>query len=188
MRTTRSQKVTKLPEEALMASKDVANPEPSPLEVFAARRAAIDAEAAMSGNSLEDFIQAKIGAILTADSFEQINALMTQTGLTAARDLIGRTFEILDFATKESAQAYRNAANPEKFSALEKFAIVKGVDVSTGEEFIIDGGGDQFVAGIVAMRDLYDFPFTGTLLAQTTSSGRELQYWRFMDPKRPAAR
>lgn len=164
-----------------MSESTPAKREQNPAELFAARRAAIDAEAALTqseDSSLNQWIQGKLAAILTADSFEQINTLMTQTGLTMSKALVGRTLEVLDFAVKESADAYREK------SALQKWCITKAVDTSTGEEFIIDGGGDNYVAGLIAMRDRYDFPFTGTLLAQTTGSGNEMLYWRFHDPKR----
>lgn len=169
-----------------MADKSPAIPaERTPQEIFAEKRASIDLEASLTTDSLEDWIQGKLAAILSAKSFEEINALMTSTGLTAAKTLIGRTFEIRDFAARESAAAFRNN-NSEKSSKsqLEKYCIVQAVDLSSGEEILIDGGGDQFVSGLIAMRDLYGFPFQGTLLGQTTQSGYELQYWRFMDPKR----
>lgn len=163
-----------------MAEKTVAKNEPSPLAQFAAKRAALDNEATLPGRdeALSEWIQSKLSAILNAGDFETINALMTETGLTPSKTLVGRTFEIRDFALSESADAFREK------SALQKFCIVKAVDVSDGEEFIIDGGGDMFVAGLVAMRDRYDFPFTGTLLAKTTGSGYDMLYWKFFDPKR----
>ncbi|HEV2352693.1 MAG TPA: hypothetical protein VGR89_00480 [Puia sp.] len=151
---------------------------------FVEKRAMLDTEASLQSNSLEAFIQEKVAAILDAPDFEAINALMTQTGMTSAKSLVGRTFEIRDLAIRESAPQYRNAMSKESYSALEKYGIVKGVDTSTGEEFIIDGGGDQFLAGLIAMRERYDFPFTGTLLGMVTGAGREMQYWRFSDPGR----
>lgn len=158
--------------------KDIAPVEQDPLAVFAAKRAALDLETSMTdGDSLREWIQGKLGAIMTATSFEQINMLMTETGTTAAKSLVGRTFEILDFASRESAEQYRQN------SQLQKYLLVKAVDTSTGEEFVVDGGGDQFVAGLIAMRDLYGFPFSGTLLSLAAGNG-DLQYWRFHDPKR----
>lgn len=148
------------------------------LDVFQNKRNALDVEASLSTSSTEEWIQTKLAGILTADSFDAINNLMTQTGLTPAKTLIGRTFEIQDFGLSESAGEFR--AN----SQLQKYCLVKAVDVSSGEEFIVDGGGDQFVAGLVRMRDLYGFPYTGTLLSTTTQAGFELHYWRFHDPKR----
>lgn len=128
--------------------------------------------------SLNNWIQDKLATILAADSFEAINAEMTKTGLTPSKSLIGRTLEIQDFALRESADQYRDN------SQLKKFTLTQAVDTSTGEEFIIDGGGDNYVAGIVRMRDLYGFPFSGTLLGMQTGSGNEMLYWRFHDPKR----
>lgn len=163
-----------------MADQAITKPDPNSLEArFNMRRTALETEAAVVENqSLDNWIKGKLVGILEAPDFEAINALMTQTGLTAAKSLVGRTFEILDLGLRESADAYREN------SVLQKFCLVKAVDVSTGEEFVIDGGGDQFVAGLIAMRDRYDFPFTGTLLAMQTASGYDLQYWRFHDPKR----
>lgn len=149
---------------------------------FNRKREMLDMEATLDtdNENLKNWQRGKIAAIMTAGSFAQINALMTESGLTAAQTLVGRTFEIKDFQIKESAEGYRTGA-----SQLEKVAYVEAVDTGTGEEFIIDGGGDNFVSGLVAMRDLYGFPFTGTLLGMATSTpGRTLQYWRFADPKR----
>lgn len=161
-----------------MADKAVAKSEPNPIDVFRAKRDAIDLETTMTDNdSLSEWIQGKLGKIMTAGNFEQINMLMTETGLTPAKSLVGRTFEIRDFAARESSDEFRDG------SQLQKYLLVKAVDVTTGEEFVVDGGGDQFVAGLFAMRDLYGFPFTGTLLSLRAGRG-DLQYWRFHDPKR----
>lgn len=165
-----------------MAGTEISKPQNDPLAVFENRRAVLDAEASMTDTSTADWIKGKVGAILEATDFAAINALMDDAGLTPAKSLVGRTLTILDLAVRESAPQYRD--NAESFSALQKFCIVKAADHETGEEFIIDGGGDQFVAGLVSMRDLYGFPFTGTLLGKTTGSGNTLQYWRFHDPKR----
>lgn len=145
---------------------------------FSSKLAALDVEASLSNSSLDEWIQGKLGAIATATSFEEINAIMTESGMVAAKTLVGRTFEVKDFVLNESADAFREN------SKLKKWAAVKAIDTSTGEEYLIDGGGDQFVMGLVAMRDLYGFPFTGTLLSLTTGGGNDLQYWRFFDPKR----
>lgn len=149
---------------------------------FAAKIAMLENEAALSNgedSNLTQWIQGKLTAILEADDFNAINQLMTETGLNKSKDLIGRTFEIQDFVLRESADAFR-----EQGSQLQKYAIIQAVDTSTGEEFMIDGGGDQFIAGLVRMRDLYNFPYTGTLLGMTTGSGNTMLYWRFSDPKR----
>lgn len=149
---------------------------------FATLRAALDVETSVSDTgSLDEWIKAKLVSILDADSFESINAAMQGTGLTSASALIGRTLEIRDMATRESAEQYREN------SRLQKYALVQCVDTGTGEEFMMDGGGDQFVAGLIAMNERYGFPFTGTLLAMTTGSGNEMHYWRFHDPKRKPA-
>jgi hypothetical protein len=158
--------------------KDLTPATEDPREVFAAKRAALDLETTITGDdSLTEWIQGKLGAILSAGSFDQINMLMTETGLTPAKSLVGRTLEILDFAARESSDEFREN------SQLQKYLLVKAVDTSTGEEFVVDGGGDQFVAGLIAMRDLYGFPFSGTLLSLRAGRG-DLQYWRFHDPKR----
>lgn len=155
-------------------------PARNPLNVFAERKTALDIEKSVTDRTaLDEWIQGKLGAILSAESFDQINMLMTETGLTAAKTLIGRTFEITDFAARESADEYREN------SQLQTYLLVKATDTSTGEEFVIDGGGDQFVSGLIRMRDLYGFPFTGTLLAFRAGRG-DLQYWRFADPGKPA--
>lgn len=149
---------------------------------FEAVRTGIDIETSLEdGGSLDEWIKGKLVAILDAPDFEAMNAVMTQSGLTSAKSLVGRALEIQDFATRESAEQYREK------SALQKYALVQCVDTSTGEDFIMDGGGDQFVAGLIGMRERYGFPFTGTLLTMTTGSGNELQYWRFHDPKRKPA-
>lgn len=161
-----------------MPDSDLARPAESPLAVFARHKEALDTESALVDNSVGDWIKGKLAAIMEAGSVEEINALMTSTGLTAARDLVGRTMEIQDFAIRDTGFSDSPAA-------WEKYCIVKAVDTDSGEQFVIDGGGDQFIAGIVTMRRLYGFPFTGTLLALGTQSGRDLQYWRFRDPGRP---
>lgn len=165
-----------------MATQEVEQHGDDALERFRTKRAALDLETTITDRgTLDEWIRTKLVAILDAADFEAINNAMTQTGLTMAKSLVGRTFEIQDFALNESADAYREG------SALQKYALVKAVDVSTGEEFVVDGGGDQFVAGLVGMRDRYGFPFVGTLLAMQTGSGYDLQYWRFHDPKRKPA-
>lgn len=149
---------------------------------FAAKKAMLENEAAISNgedSNLTQWIQGKLTAILEAEDFNAINQLMTETGLNKSKDLIGRTFEIQDFVLRESADAFR-----EQGSQLQKYAIIQAVDTSTGEEFMIDGGGDQFISGLVRMRDLYNFPYVGTLLGMTTGSGNTMLYWRFSDPKR----
>jgi len=154
-------------------------PAQSSVPQFAGKRAMLDNEATMGGSdSLKAWKQGKIAAILEADDFNAINNLMVETGLTPSKELVGRTFEIRDFSVAESAEEFRGN------SELQKWAVVNAVDVSTGEEFMIDGGGDMFISGLVAMRDRYDFPFTGTLLAKGVTKG-DMLYWRFHDPKRP---
>jgi hypothetical protein len=158
-----------------------------PREIFRQEKAKLDNEAGMGGDgSLQAFKESKLAAILTADSFEAINAIGGDSGLTSARTLVGRTFEIRGFDLRESADQFKNS--PDKTSVLDKVAYVQAVDVSDGTTFVIDGGGDQFITPLVRMRDLYDFPFVGTLLALTTGSGYEMHYWRFMDPKRKPAK
>jgi len=130
-------------------------------------------------SSLKQWIEEKLVAMLNADDFEAINAIATESATTASKTLVGRTFEVRDFALRESFDAFREN------SALKKYVLIQAVDASTGEEFIIDGGGDTFVAGLKRMRDLYGFPFVGTILGLKTGSNQELLYWRFMDPKRP---
>jgi hypothetical protein len=150
---------------------------------FSALMARLDVEADMNDDegSLESWIRNKLATIASADDFAAINAAMEGSGLKASKDLVGHTFEILDLGVKKST---KDGDGNGVGSQLKKYAIVKAVDVSSGEELIIDGGGDQFVSGLVRMRDLYDFPFTGTLLGTTTGSGNTLLSWRFMDPKR----
>jgi hypothetical protein len=145
-------------------------------------RLQLEADVTSDDDNLKDWIQGKLGAISVADDFNAINAVMEATGLTPSKELVGRTFVIQDFGTRNST---RESDGNGPGSQLRKYCIVKAVDASTGEEFIIDGGGDQFVAGLVRMRDLYDFPFTGTLLGTPTGSGNVLLSWRFFDPKRP---
>jgi hypothetical protein len=159
--------------------KDVAAPLPD--NAFSVVRNKLDMEAELvttDDSSLKTWIEEKLAAILTAGTFEEINSLAAESGLTKSKDLIGRTLEIRDFALRESAEAYREN------SSLQKFVIVQAVDVNTGEELIIDGGGDTFTAQLVAMRDRYDFPYTGTLLGMRTGAGYDMLYWRFSDPKR----
>lgn len=144
-------------------------------------RSRLDAEAGITtteDTSLRSWIEGKLSDIMSAPSFEDINKLAEESGTSASKNLVGRTFEIRDFALRESFDAYREN------SALQKYALVQATDVSTGEEIIMDGGGDTFVAQLVSMRDLYGFPYTGTLLGLKTGSGFELLYWRWMDPKR----
>lgn len=154
---------------------------PEPNEVFLRAKAMLDNEASMGDESLADWIRGKLAALSVADDFASINALMQGGGLTASQDLVGRTLEIQDFGTRESSAAIKAQGK----SLLEKYAIIKAVDINTGEELIVDGGGDQFVMGMVRMRDLYGFPFTGTVVGQTTGSGNTLLSWNFQDPKRP---
>lgn len=161
-----------------MPDSELAKPAQSPVERFAQHKELLDAESALVDNSVGEWIKGKLTSIMEAGSVEEINAMMTSTGLTAARDLIGRTLEITDFVVRDTGYA-------DSTSAWQKYCIVKAIDTSTGEEFVIDGGGDQFLAGILTMRRLYGFPFTGTLLALGTQSGRDLQYWRFQTPSQP---
>lgn len=152
-----------------------------PNEVFLRAKAMLDNEATMADDSLSEWIRGKLAAISVADDFMSINAIMQASGMTASKDLVGRTLEILDFATRESSDAIKANGG----SQLEKYAIIKAVDTNTGEELIVDGGGDQFVIGMVRMRDLYGFPFKGTVVGNTTASGNTLLSWVFQDPQRP---
>jgi hypothetical protein len=161
-----------------MSGTEITSPRENPVAVFDRHRQALATESALVDNSVGEWIKGKLAGIMEAGSFEEINALMTSTGLTAARDLVGRTLAILDFVVRDTGYA-------DSVAAWQQYCIVKASDAETGEEFVIDGGGDQFIAGIVAMRNLYGFPFTGTLLALGTQSGREMQYWRFHNPGRP---
>lgn len=142
---------------------------------FEAVRSRMDLEASMSGSdraSLKDWIEAKVAAIVDADSVADINALAVDSGLTASKTLVGRTFEVQDFALQESAEQYREN------SVFQKVVYIQAVDLDTGEEMVIDGGGDTFIAQLVSMRDHFGFPFQGTILAKQTGSGNELLYWR----------
>lgn len=163
-----------------MADKAPAKFDPS--AAFNALTARLDLESDMGdGDSLKEWIQGKLGAIAEADDFNAINELMSATGLTPSKDCVGRTFEITDFGTRNSTKI-GDGTGPG--SQLNKYCIVQATDVSTGDQIMIDGGGDQFVAGLVRMRDLYDFPFTGTIIGTGTGSGNTLLSWRFFDPKR----
>jgi hypothetical protein len=126
------------------------------------------------GASLDEFVKGRLVAIDQADDFASVNAAMESVSLPASKDLVGRTFAILDFALRQSTK---------EGGRLKKYAIIKSVD-ENGEEFIFEGGGDNFVIGLTRMRDLYDFPFTGTITGRPTDNG-VLIAWRFMDPKRP---
>jgi hypothetical protein len=160
----------------------IQQPEKPELTPFQAKRNAIDLEATEPlDDSLARWQQSKLAAIMTAGSFDEINNLMTETGLTKAQSLVGRTLTIRNFQVRESAAQYREN------SQLQKVAYADAVDPDTGEDFTIDGGGDMFVGGLIAMRDLYGFPFTGTLLGLTTGSGTVMHYWRFHNPGRPAS-
>lgn len=133
-------------------------------------------------DQLTSWIQGKLAAILSADDFNAINAIVEQGTLTASQDLVGRTFEIRDFALRKSTiQGPKEGVG----SQMNSFAIIDAVDVSSGEPILIDGGGDQFVAQMVRMRDLYGFPYVGTIIGRVTGSGNTLLSWRFFDPKRP---
>lgn len=135
----------------------------------------LEAEAGLSKTergSLEEWIKGKLTAIIQADSIAEINALATDSGLTASKNAVGRTFEIKDFVLQESADAFRDN------SVFKKFVIIQAVDTATGEELLIDGGGDTFVAQLISMRDHFGFPFRGTILAKQTGSGNEFLYWR----------
>lgn len=162
-----------------MAGKEVAEKDQFTFESFRSR---LDLEAettTVEGGSLEKFIQEKLASIMNAGTFEEINAAAAGSGLTKSKDCVGRRFEIRDLALRESAEAFRDGG-----SALQKYTLVEVVDAATGEELVLDGGGDNFVAQLIAMRDRYSFPFTGTILAQRTTNGFDLLYWRFEDPKR----
>lgn len=128
--------------------------------------------------SLNEWIQGRLVKLHEATSAADINAIVEDSGLSRSKDLVGRTFEIQDFAISESAEAYR------EHSYLQKYAIVKAVDTTTGETVMIDGGGDMWVMQLVSMRDIYGFPFTGTILGRPTGGGYEMLHWHMQEPKR----
>jgi hypothetical protein len=125
-----------------------------------------------------EWIKEKLVAISEADSVEDINALATSGSLPSSKELIGHTFDVKDFALQESGEQYREN------SLLKKMVIIQAVDVDTGEELVFSGGGDTFLTQLIAMRDKFDFPFTGTILGQKTGSGYDMLYWRFRVPKK----
>lgn len=156
---------------------EVARPE---TPAFDTVRARLDLEASMTQQdrgATNDWIKDKLTQILEADSVEDINALATSGSLPASKDMIGRTFTVLDFGLQESGEQYREN------SVLQKMVIIRAADADSGEEIIFSGGGDTFVAQLVAMRDRFDFPFTGTILGQKTGAGYDMLYWRFRVPK-----
>ncbi len=128
----------------------------------------------VDGASLDEFVKGRLVAIDAADDFAAINEAMESVSLPASKDLVGRTFTILDFALRQSTK---------EGGRLKKYAIIKSVD-ENGEEFIFEGGGDNFIIGLTRMRDLYDFPFTGTITGRPTDNG-VLIAWRFANPNRP---
>lgn len=132
----------------------------------------------VEGGSLQKFIRDKLSAIMSAGDFAAINEAAVGTGLTASKECVGRRFEIKDLAIRESGDTFRGN------NELDKYVLLEVVDCATGEELIVDGGGDTFVTQVMAMRDRYDFPFIGTVLARQTATGNNLLYWRFEDPKR----
>lgn len=132
----------------------------------------------VEGDSLKEWQEGIIKDVMNATDFEAINAAAEANALTQSKECIGRTFRVEDIAIRESAEAFR--AN----SILQKFVIMKVIDVATGEEVILDGGGDTFVAQAMAMRDRYGFPFIGTIRGKRTSNGYDVLYWKFQDPQR----
>lgn len=153
-----------------------------PPDKFAGIKARFDLESTPvpgETSSLDSWIKSKLVAVMEADDFEAINAIGSETGLTASQNLVGRTLEITDFEMRESADQYK------KGSQFGKVVYAKAVDTTSGEEFVMDGGGDQFIAAMVRMRDLYGFPFVGTVVGITTGSGNTLLSWRFQNPGRP---
>lgn len=162
-----------------MAGKDVAAKDSG--YSFEQIRTRFDNEAADTSEesgSLSKFIQDKLAAIMSAGDFASINSAAEGSGLTKSQDCIGHRYEVKDLALRESAEGYRGS------NELDKYALVAVVDTATGEELVLDGGGDNFVAQLMAMRDRYGFPFTGTILGRQTTNGHTLVYWRFEDPGR----
>lgn len=152
---------------------EVAKQEPE--QAFEQVRDRLDLEASMTRSdrsSLTEWMEAKVAKIVQADSVADINALAVESGTTASKTLVGRTFEVQDFALQESAEQYRDN------SVFQKVVFIQAVDTETGEEMVVSGGGDTFIAQLVAMRDHFGFPFQGTVLAKQTGSGNELLYWR----------
>lgn len=132
----------------------------------------------VDGDSLKAWQAGIITDVMNATDFEAINAAAEVNALTPSKECLGRTFEVKDIAIRQSAEAFQ--AN----SLLGKFVIMQTIDVSTGEEVILDGGGDTFVAQAMAMRDRYGFPFKGTIRGKRTSNGYDVLYWKFQDPQR----
>jgi len=162
-----------------MAAKN--QPAPVQKSAYQITRERFDNEAAMvvdQDDSLKSWLEQKLVDIIAAGDYNAINAIADESGLTPSKNLVGRTLEIQDLVLRESADGFRDG------STLQKFVIIRAVDKSTGEELIIDGGGDTFVAQLISMRDHYGFPFTGNLLAKRTSSGYDMLLWRFADPGR----
>jgi hypothetical protein len=160
-----------------MADKAPAKVIPTPAERFDAIVDKLNLETEMTtgdSESLNEFIKGTLADIGEADDFAAINAGMEGVSLPASKDLVGRTFVIQDFALRPSTK---------EGGRLKKYAIIKAID-ENGEEYIFEGGGDNFVVGLVRMRDLYDFPYTGTITGRPTANNQTLLGWRFQDPKR----
>lgn len=158
--------------------KDVVKATPSAFDtVFEALKT--EALPAAERGESSEWLKDKLAATVTASSVEEINAA-ADTGLTASKLLVGRSFIIESFELSEASAEYRDN------SMLKKWAVVRAYDKDTGEEIIISGGGDTFVAQLVAMRRNFGFPFSGTLLSKTTASGNDMLYWRMHQPKADA--
>lgn len=146
---------------------------------FGALRERLDLETALPENrsGLTEWIQDRlVQIIMDATDAADINRIAEESGLTPSKSLTGHTLEIQDFVLLDSAEAFSEN------SYLKKYVIIKAID-SSGEAIVVDGGGDMFVAQLVAMRDRYGFPFIGTIVGRPTQAGYEMLYWRMHQPK-----
>src|SRR5277367_2209998 len=66
--------------------------------------------------SLDEFVKSRLVAIDSADDFAAVNEAMESVSLPASKDLVGRTFTILDFALRQSTK---------EGGRLKKYAIIK---------------------------------------------------------------
>lgn len=135
-------------------------------------------EAATVRPDTRKWIEEKTGAIAAATTLEEINALAEAGGI-ASKDLVGHMIEFRDAVAAESASRFKEQDNN---NVLGKVLLVDGVDRTTGEQIQFTGGGDTFVAQVIAVRDNIGFPQTGTIMARAAGGG-DIIYVRWLASK-----
>jgi hypothetical protein len=138
--------------------------------------------AAENGGNL-DFVKDIMEGILTAESFDDIFAAQDAGGLVSGKDFAGVPFTI------EKAEDIKwLRSNIDNDNALPFYAIIRVIDLQTGEERMLNCGGSTFTPTLFRLwkREYFTEPRDLVIIAHPTTGSQA--YLTLKPYKRPEAK